>query len=55
MAEYQNVRISFTKGCEETVNVIPLGTNYYRLDSTPLTAGEGVEVYFGDVIEAEKA
>ncbi len=58
MEEYQRVRLCSEEqgeGIEETVDVIPLGANSYRLGSTLLTLGDEKEdrLYAGDVIEAE--
>ncbi len=56
MEEDQRVRLcSGEEGIEETVDVIPLGANDYRLGSTLLTLGDekGDRLYVGDVIEAE--
>ena len=54
MEEYQQLWLRSEEG-EETVDVLPLGANYYRLGSTLLTLGDEKEVrlYAGDVIEAE--
>ncbi len=55
MEEYQQMWLRSEEEGEETVDVIPLGANYYRLGSTLLTLGDEKEVrlYSGDVIEAE--
>jgi hypothetical protein len=55
MEEYQQMWLRSEEEGEESVDVLPLGANYYRLGSTLLTLGDEKEVrlYAGDVIEAE--
>src|SRR5260370_10305155 len=51
MEKSQEVRLSFEEGSEGREYVTPLEKNLYRLDATPMFVD--VEVFFGDIIEAE--
>lgn len=51
MEQHQEVRLSFEEGCDQTIDVTPLGNNLYRLETTPLFIEE--KVSFGDIIEVD--